>query len=106
MALLLTFVYDVLAPVFSKITTVIKTECEEVILVMNEYVTEYYDSHYRAYCISEHHNTATSLHLFSVKNLPYYNIFHLRRSFAKDNILYVGLKCQFETITNIDSCTF
>ena len=86
--------YDSLAPVFCKISTVIKTESDKIILVTNEYVTEYYDNHYRAYCTRAYHSTNTSIHLLSVKNLPYYNIFHGRRSFAKDNKLYIQLKYQ------------
>lgn len=83
------FSFDALEPVFCKICTVIKTASEEIILVLNEYVTEYYDSHYHAFCISEHDTP----HVRSIKNLYHCNyILHLRQNFAKDGKLYINFK--------------
>ena len=85
--------YDVLSPHFCKISTILKIESGEIILVLNDYETEYYDSHYRAYCIYEH--PTPSLRLFNVKNLPYCCIFHLRRLFAMDHKSYIVFRCQY-----------
>lgn len=89
--------YDTLTPSFCKISTIIKTDCEDVILVMSQYETEYYDTHYRAYCIHQCTCPATSYHVCNVKELHHYSILHPRRSFAKDEKLYLMLKCHFET---------
>ena len=88
----LILVYDVLEPIFGKIVTVMKTERNEIILVLNQFVTDYYDSHYNSFCVSESEETQ----LYSVQSLTYYNVFHSRRTFAKDNKLYLSLKHHFE----------
>lgn len=83
------FKFDVLEPVFCKISMVIKTESDEIILVLNEFVTEYCDDHYHAFCITEHDIP----HVCNIKNLSHSNyIFHLRQSFAKDGKLYITFK--------------
>ena len=88
--------YDALSPTFCKISTIIKTECE-VVLVMSQYETKYYDAHYRAYCIHQSSCPTTSHHLCNVKDLHHYNILHPRWLFRKDEELYLTLKCYFET---------
>ncbi len=84
--------YDALEPTFGKIVTLMKTESNEIILVLNQFVTEYYDNHYRSFCVSESHQT----YLHSVHSLTYYNIFHASRTFAKDSKLYLNLRHHFE----------
>lgn len=87
--------YDVLEPVFGKITAIIKTELEEIIVVFKEYVTEFYDSHYRAFSITE--STSRLLHnTCSIKNLTYYTVFHLRRTFSVDNKVYITFRSHIE----------
>lgn len=81
--------YDALQPLFGKITTIIKIENGEILLVLKEFVTAYYDSHYRAFCITEH----SSQCVFSMTRLRYYSIYHVRHTFDKDNKLYLTLKC-------------
>ena len=85
--------YDHLEPKFGKIITVIKTDSGDIILVLKEFLTLYYDNHYRAFCISEHHDVYC---LCSIINLSFYNVYHLRRTFAKDGRLYINLKHHFE----------
>ncbi len=82
--------YDELEPTFAKIHSIIKTQSGEIVLVLNEVVTNYYDSHYRSFCVSQKDPITPLLH--NIKNLSYYNIFHLRRNFAKDGKLYINLK--------------
>ena len=45
--------YDVLLPTFCKIRIRILIVNREIFLIMNEYTTQYFDSHYHAYCICE-----------------------------------------------------
>lgn len=85
--------YDTLEPIFGKIVALIKTESEEIILVLNQFVTDYYDYHYRAFCVSESHGASF---LCNIKNLTYYNIYHIRQTFTKDNKLYLNFKHHFE----------
>jgi hypothetical protein len=80
---------NTLEPIFCKILRVIKIENERVVLLLKEYITEFYDSHYHAFYINEHHNTTTALHVLDVQNLHYNFIFHPRRSFKMDNKLAI-----------------
>ena len=84
--------YDVLLP---KIFTILIVN-REIFLIMNEYTTQYFDSHYHAYCICEPQYTPSKFHVLTVKNLPYYNIVHIRHSFANDNKLYVSLSSLYQ----------
>lgn len=85
--------YDVFEPIFGKIIAVVKTEREEIILVLKEFVARFYDSHYRAYSIRE----SVCHHLYNVKSLPYYSIFHHRRTFSVDNNLYITFRYHIES---------
>jgi hypothetical protein len=81
--------YDALKPLFGKITAVIMMQCGKIILVFKEFIADYYDSHFRAFCIIEHGSECC---VFDVTRLRYFNILHLRRTFVKDNKKYIALK--------------
>ena len=85
---LLLLSYNAMEPTFGKIGTVIITDSEEIIFVLTIYLTRYYDNHYMAFCVSETDTFAVR----SVSSLSFNNIFHLRRTFAQDNKLYVNTR--------------
>ena len=80
--------FDVLEPIFCKISTIIKTHNNEIILVLIEYVTQYYDDHYHAFCIKD----ASSVQVCTLDSLLYTYIFHLRQNFSNDNNIYISYK--------------
>ena len=84
------FKNDELSPVFCKILLILKSEHGEIFLVVNEMETLFFDSHFNCYCI----NTTSRNHVCEFEILPYKSVFHVRRSFAKDNRLYIVLKCK------------
>ena len=75
-------------PVFSKVLDVIKCDAE-VFLVLCQFQSKYYDSHYHSYSLSAEQGT---IHILSVINLPYYPIFHVRRNFAQDGNKFLTFK--------------
>ena len=81
-----------LESVFLKIATIIKCNTQ-VFLELTQFNTEYCDSHYHSFCISEQGST----HLYNVQDLPYSLVFHLRRNFAQDGKKYICFKY-------VDSC--
>ena len=85
--------FDSLSPRFGKITVVIKTKSPDIILVVDEYETEYYDSHYRAYCIS----STMSKNVYQITELRYNHVFHARHAFECDEKIYITLKCHLES---------
>lgn len=81
---------DAIEPIFCKIITIIKTE-NDILFLLNEFVTNYCDEHFHAFCISE--NSEKVQYVSNIKNLCYNNfIFHARQTFAKDNKLYLTYK--------------
>ena len=82
--------YDALCPTFCKIYLLLKNESEKIFLVLHEYETLFFDSHFNCYCIKP---TSSSYYIYNLEIIPFITVYHVRRSFAKDNRLYVGLKC-------------
>ena len=82
---------DELLPVFWKVLFIRKSEHGQIFLFLNECETLLFDSHFNCYCIS---STSGTYHIFELENLPYKSVFHVRRSFAKYNRLYIVLKCK------------
>lgn len=81
--------FDALEPIFCKISTIIKTQTNKVVLVLNEYVTQYYDNHYHAFCIKD----TSTVHVCLIDDLPFNFIFHLRQTFVNVyNMLYLSYK--------------
>ena len=85
--------YDALEPTFGKIVSIVKTESGGIVLVLNQFVTEFYDNHYKAFYVSECHGSSL---LCNITNLTYYSIFHIRQSFANEKKLYINFKHHFE----------
>ena len=81
---------------FSKISTILKVGSADVILVLNKFITKYYDNHYHAFCIREYPDPTESLHVCSVRNLKYNSVFHARQTFGIDDHLYIILKTHIE----------
>ena len=79
--------YDELDPIFGKIITIMK------MIVVRRFLSKFYDSHFRAFCISE--RTDTHHDLCNIKGVVN-SIFHLRRTFARDNNMYLTLKYHLE----------
>lgn len=79
--------------VFLKITTIIKCDLK-VFFILSQYDTDYYDSHYHCYCVSEHGNVQL---IYDVQSLPYSWVFHVRRNFSQDGKRFIAFKY-------IDSC--
>lgn len=79
--------YNNSEPIFAKVVTILKAD-NKVLLVLDEFITKYYDSHYHAYCVGR----SESSQVCNLHNLPFPFIFHLRHTFVDDNKLHISYK--------------
>lgn len=89
---LILYSYNVLNPTYCKISTIIKTEKQEIILVLYKLNTLFYDSHYHSYCIEDDISENSSMHLCNIEQNHCSYVFHIRQSFANNSKLYVIYK--------------
>ena len=82
---------DSMYPIFGKIVDICVVQGKpECILLTQHFKSKYYDSHFRAYVVSQTQQTsAISLH-----SLPDYHALCVRKNFvSSDNTLYISLSC-------------
>lgn len=87
--------YDELDPKFAKVHAILTSERVEILFVLDIVNTDYYDGHFMAYSISENPSMFT---LRTLTTLQYNSIFHARRTFARDNKVFINFKNHFEKI--------
>ena len=85
--------YDVFEPHFGKVIDLLSTDIG-VFIVYHECMTHCFDSHYHAYIFK---HTSMSHCVSKISTLPYFLVFHSRRSFSQnDSYMYIHFKFYIE----------